>query len=139
MYGVPSYYLSKVLLETPMLAFTPLLNAIIVYFGIGLTVTSSQFFYFYLITLMVSFCATSIGYLVSSLFEKEEDAVGMAPLFVLPQVVFGGFFSNSGNYPVWISWLQYLSPVRYGLEAIIISEFGPRHYNSNEIDLVKYL
>jgi len=33
---------------------------------------------------MVSFCAASIGYFISSIFEKEEDAVGMAPLFVLP-------------------------------------------------------
>jgi len=33
---------------------------------------------------MVSFCAASIGYFISSIIEKEEDAVGMAPLFVLP-------------------------------------------------------
>ncbi|CDW73845.1 abc transporter family protein [Stylonychia lemnae] len=139
MYQVPAYYLAKVLVETPVMALNPLLNAIIVYFGIGLTATASQFFYFYLITLMVSFCAASIGYFVSSLFEKEEDAVGMAPLFVLPQVIFGGFFANSGNYPVWIGWLQYLSPLRYGQEALIINEFLPRTYKSNEINLVDYL
>jgi len=33
---------------------------------------------------MLSFCASSLGYLVSSIFEKEEDAVGIAPLFVIP-------------------------------------------------------
>jgi len=41
MYGVPAYYLGKVLVETPVMALNPLLNAIIVYFGIGLTVTAS--------------------------------------------------------------------------------------------------
>jgi ATP-binding cassette, subfamily G (WHITE), eye pigment precursor transporter len=41
MYSVPAYYMAKVLLETPMMCFTPMLNAIIVYFGIGLTVTAS--------------------------------------------------------------------------------------------------
>lgn len=128
MYGVPAYYLAKILIETPILAFLPLLNAIIVYFGIGLTITAYQFFYFYLITLMVSFCAASIGYFISSLFEKEEDAVGMAPLFILPMVVFGGFFSNSGNFPVWISWLQYVSPIRYGFESLVRNEFGRRNY-----------
>jgi len=34
--------------------------------------------------MMVQFCAASIGYLVSSIFEKEEDAVGISPLFVIP-------------------------------------------------------
>jgi len=54
---------------------------------------------------MVSFLSATYGFLISSLFEKEEDAVGMTPLFILPQVLFGGFFSNAGNFPVWISWL----------------------------------
>lgn len=84
MYGVPAYYLAKVIVDTPFLIIVPLLNAIIVYFGIGLTITAYQFFYFYLITFMVSFLASSYGYLISSVFEKEEDAVGMTPLFILP-------------------------------------------------------
>ena len=55
--------------------------------------------------MMLAFCAASVGYFISSLFEKEEDAVGMTPVVVLPLVLFGGFFSNSGNYPKWIGWL----------------------------------
>jgi len=41
MYGVPAYYLAKVIVEIPVMALRPLVNAIIVYFGIGLTVTAS--------------------------------------------------------------------------------------------------
>jgi len=41
MYGVPAYYLAKITVETPIMALAPLLNAIIVYFGIGFTVTAS--------------------------------------------------------------------------------------------------
>eukprot|EP00347_Sterkiella_histriomuscorum_P001693 403371041 len=139
MYGVSPYYLSKVLVDVPLIIITPLLNTIIVYFGIGLTVTAFQFFYFYLILFLVSFLSASYGYLISSIFEKEEDAVGMTPLFILPQVLFGGFFANSGNYPVWISWFQYLSPLRYGLEAFVDNEFSRRSYKSDEIRLYEYL
>lgn len=105
MYGVPAYYMGKVIVDTPMIIIQPLINAVIVYFGIGLTITAYQFFYFYLITFLVSFMAATYGFLISALFEKEEDAVGMTPLFILPQVLFGGFFANSGTFPVWISWL----------------------------------
>jgi len=41
MYGVPAYYLAKVVVESPVMALNPLLNAVIVYFGIGLTITAS--------------------------------------------------------------------------------------------------
>lgn len=128
MYSVPAYYMAKVLVETPIIAFTPLLNAIIVYFGIGTTVTASQFFYFYLISLLIAMSASSVGYFVSSIFAKAEDAVNIAPIIVMPMVLFGGFFANSSNYPDWINWLQYLSPIRYGLEALCINEFESREY-----------
>ena len=53
MYSVSAYYVAKIAAETPVLAFTPMVFAIIVYFKIGLSITASQFFYFYLIVLLM--------------------------------------------------------------------------------------
>ena len=105
MYGVPAYYIAKAVVDTPIIIIGPMFNAIITYFGIGCTYSASQFFYFYLITFLTSFLASTYGYLLSVLFEKEEDACNMAHVMVLPQVLFGGFFINSKNFPAWISWL----------------------------------
>ena len=74
-------------------------------------------------------CAASFGYLLSSIFEKEESAVSLAPLFMMPIILFGGQFANSANIQVWIRWFQYLSPIRYGLEAFVRNEFDHRTYN----------
>ena len=41
MYHVSTYYTAKVMIETPILVITPLLYALIVYFGIGLTVSAA--------------------------------------------------------------------------------------------------
>ena len=41
MYTVAPYYLTKVITEFPSQIFIPLLFEIIVYFGIGLTITAS--------------------------------------------------------------------------------------------------
>jgi ABC-type multidrug transport system permease subunit len=41
MYSVTAYYVAKILIETPILAFTPMLFSVIVYFKIGLTITAS--------------------------------------------------------------------------------------------------
>lgn len=88
-----------------MTASMPLLYSCIVYFGVGLTATAGQFFYFYLIHFLIAFCAASFGYFISSIFEQAETAVGMAPIIILPIMLFSGFFSNSGSYPDWIGWL----------------------------------
>lgn len=90
MYTVTAYYLAKIIIETPILALTPMLFALIVYFGVGLTITASQFFIFYAALLLVVQCAASWGYFLSSLFEKEEMATALSPVVMMPIMLFGG-------------------------------------------------
>lgn len=41
MYRVPPYYITKVMSDTPIMIIIPLLYELIVYFGIGLTITAT--------------------------------------------------------------------------------------------------
>lgn len=66
---------------------------------------------------------SAIGYLLSAITKREDDAVGGAPLILMPMSIFAGFFANTNTYPVWIGWMQYLSPLRFGMEALLINEF----------------
>ena len=115
--------MSKVMVETPVLIFAPLLYTIIVYFGIGLTVTASKFFIFYAILALIVLASASFGYLISSIFNNMESAVAVGPIIMMPIILFGGVFTNVSSYAKWISWVQYLSPIRYGLEALVRNEF----------------
>jgi ABC-type multidrug transport system permease subunit len=62
------YYLTKVIVETPIMLVTPLIFQLVVFFGMGLTITGGQFFMFYIILVLVVFTASSLGYLLSSIF-----------------------------------------------------------------------
>jgi hypothetical protein len=63
---------------------------VIVYFGIGMTIEASKFFYFYLILMLLTQCAASFGYFMSSIFNREETAVSLAPIIMQPIILFGG-------------------------------------------------
>ena len=93
-----------------------------------MTIEASKFFYFYLILMLLTQCAASFGYFMSSIFNKEETAVSIAPVIMQPIILFGGQFANAGNIQSWISWFQYISPVRYGFEAVVVNEFEGRQY-----------
>jgi hypothetical protein len=54
MYAVTSYYLAKTMMELPVLLITPMVFSVIVYFKIGLIITASQFFYFYLVLELIT-------------------------------------------------------------------------------------
>lgn len=105
MYMVVPYYVSKIMVETPPLVVIPMIYSLIVYFGMGLTITASQFFLFYVILVLVVFCSASFGYLLSSIFPSVETAVAMGPVVMMPIILFGGVFSNVETYPGWITWL----------------------------------
>ena len=48
-------------------------------------------------------------------------------------VIISGYFKNPDNMPKWFSWLQYISPFKYGLIAITENEVMYKE------SLVKYM
>jgi len=76
---------------------------------------------------------------MSSIFNKPEDAVALTPVILMPLILFGGLFANSGGYPAWISWFQYISPPCYALEALIRNEFEDKQYSADSLNPIAYL
>ena len=123
MYGVLPYFISKIMADSPILILAPTLSCIITYFGLGLENTALSFFGYLLAQLMTAQAAASIGYLISSLFNNEQSAQALAPLMIMPMILFGGLLSNTSSMLDWLSWIQYLSPIKYCTEALIYNEF----------------
>jgi hypothetical protein len=95
MYSVSAYFSAKTISQMLPLIITSILYSVILYFGIGLTITVAKFFIFLLIIFLLSFCSIATGTLISSMFAKAESACLAAPVFVMPYAVLGGFFVNN--------------------------------------------
>jgi ATP-binding cassette, subfamily G (WHITE), member 2 len=122
-YGVIPYYLSKTLIDIPFLVLIPLLYAQIVYYGVGITITLEKVLVFNFALVCLVFANTSFGFFIGSVFTKEAVAVAMAPLWIIPMIIFSGFFVNLDTVYVWLRWIQYLSPIRYAMEILVRNEF----------------
>lgn len=48
----------------------------------------------------------------------------MGPITTIPLVLFCGFFANFDDIPAYISWLSYLTYVRYIFEGSMVTIFG---------------
>lgn len=123
MYSILSYFFSKFLIELPHLVLSPMIFSLICYFGCGLTVTANQFWCFVFTLIMVVFDAHSYGYFLSSMFDSSILAAQVSPLFAIPMMLVGGMLCNTGTMSSWVSWLQYLSPIRYGYEALVWNQY----------------
>jgi hypothetical protein len=68
-------------------------------------------------------CGAAIGVFVSCLFNEISIALAVVPMVILPLMVFSGFFVNTNSIPPYFTWIQYLSPMRYGFIALAKNEF----------------
>lgn len=77
------------------------------------------------------------GYFISCASSSISMALSIAPPLIIPFLLFGGFFLNSGSVPIYFKWLSYLSWFRYGNEALLInqwSEVGPGEIECNRLN-----
>ena len=129
-YGLTAYYFSKVLVELPYQIIFPALLLLIAYYIIGLNPAFSAYL---LASSLLIFCAitgTAIGTFISAMFDDVGMALAVLPLFLLPVLLFSGLFVNSENFPVWLSWLQYGSPVRYSFSGLLQNQFNSYTFNN---------
>ncbi|CDW79863.1 abc transporter family protein [Stylonychia lemnae] len=126
MYRLIPYFLTKVIVDIPLGILQAIIFSIVVYFGIGVIVNAWLFFRFLFVVLLIGFTGNVGGYFISSLFRQTETAVLFVPVFLMPLILLGGFFANIGKTQRWIVWMQYLSPIRFGSEALLQNEFSSR-------------
>ena len=65
----------------------------------------------------------SVGYLISCSSPNVDVALAIGPVIIIPFMLFGGFFLNSGSVPAWLAWLQYLSWFMYSFEALLVTQW----------------
>lgn len=80
----------------------------------------------------------SIGYVISSTFENYAMASQVAPILMMPFMLFGGMYSNLNTMPAWLSWLQWISPIKYATEALVTNEYN-RPLSPGEFDILNFL
>ena len=66
----------------------------------------------------------ALGMLIGCTFKSKEVAMQVMPLAILPIMIFGGLFVNLETIPKWLHWIQYISPIKYSFNAMLIEEFS---------------
>merc|ERR1711915_1017273 len=124
MYRTDTYFLTKQLVELPLYIIEPMITLTILYWMVGLNPDAERFFIAAGIVLLVVQFVLSLGYFMSCISPNVDIALALAPVLIIPFMLFGGFYLNNGSVPVWLSWLKYLSWFLYGFQALLINQWS---------------
>ncbi len=122
-YHTSAFYLSKLLSTLPFDLIVVYIYISTVYFIIGLNPNIGAFLIFILIISLLIFSSVGLGMFISSIASDSEMAISIASPFMIVLLLFGGFYANISNIPVWISWIQYISFINWGFQALSINEY----------------
>ncbi|KAI9502085.1 P-loop containing nucleoside triphosphate hydrolase protein, partial [Coemansia spiralis] len=122
-YGLPAYYFSKNFIEIPIQIVVAIIYSCINYWLLGFRRDAGRFFIYMVSCMAVNMCGFSVGMFLASICKNMSAILGAIPLIVVPTLLFGGLFVNTGNSTVWLRWIQWLSPIKYSFAATMKNQF----------------
>ena len=133
-YGIVPYYITKTIAEIPFAFFFPALLVAIVYWGINMNNDFVRFIEMMCCCGLIGFAGQSTGILLGCMFSDFRVASLVAPAIFYPMMLFSGYYVSSDSLAPWISWVEYISLWRYGLEWLMRIEFTDTKWVPNPID-----
>jgi len=122
-YTASAYFWGKCCAELPFLLIFPFIFVTIVYFSVGLNSDPNKYAICLGINMMVWLAGSGYGLVISTFIPRLEVAMAMTPILVIPLMVMAGFFVNQNNIPYFLYEFEYISPFKYGYQAMVQNEF----------------
>lgn len=109
-----------------------ILNAICfnltLYFMTNLRREPGNFFFFLLVSFILTLTMSMLFRTIASVSRTLSQAMAPAAVLILAIVIYTGFTLPITYMLGWSRWINYLDPVAYGFESLMINEFHNRNF-----------
>lgn len=133
-YSTLPYYMSKVLIEIPLSVIFPVAWTCAIYYIVNYNNPFVNLVKMCVVAVLLTFASMCLGLTIGAAFNSIDSALNITPLIFFPLMLFSGFYVNSDSIPAWTAWIEYISPFRYALEALVFNEYEGRGFSPNPID-----
>ncbi|KAI0888526.1 ABC-2 type transporter-domain-containing protein [Annulohypoxylon maeteangense] len=122
---------ASMLVDMPYKVVNSIVFNISLYFMTNLRREPGAFFFFLLITFFTVMVMSMIFRTIASASRTLSQAMVPAALLILDLVIFTGFVIPIDYMLKWCRWLNYLDPLAYAFESLMVNEFHGREFRCN--------
>lgn len=105
---------------------------LIIYFIANLRREADAFFIFLFFSILITFTLSMVFRTFGALSRTLAQALPFSSISILALMTFTGFVVPVADMPVWFRWINYLDPIAYTFEALMINEFHGRSFECAE-------
>ena len=101
---------------------------LVLYFMANLRREPGPFFFFLLVSFIVTLVMSMMFRTIASVTRTLEQALAPSALIITALVIYTGFVIPTTYMVGWARWINFINPVAYGFEAIMANEFHNRNF-----------
>ncbi|CAK9437481.1 uncharacterized protein LODBEIA_P18590 [Lodderomyces beijingensis] len=120
--------LAGIISDLPVKFFMSMSFNLVFYFMVNLRRDTGRFFFFWLIcgwsTLVMSHLFRSIGAVSTSLAGAMTPAI----VLLMAMIIYTGFVIPTRMMLGWARWINYINPIAYAFESLMLNEFQGRSF-----------
>lgn len=131
-YPLSAYFIAKMCSEIFFELLFPLIFVAIAYPMIGLRGGFTRWLLFFTIVGLLALATSGLGFAISAVIFDIKMAGVLASIIQLTAMLMGGFYVSISNMPDWISWIHYISWIKYAYDAMMINEFSGTLYEQED-------
>ncbi|CAG7943670.1 unnamed protein product [Penicillium salamii] len=124
--------ISAFIVELPSKVVISIVFNLVVYLIPNLRRTPGHFFVFLLFSFTTTLVMSTMFRWIGAISRSMAQAMTPACIFMLILILYTGFSIPIGDMRPWFRWLQYLNPISYSFESLMINEFSNRRFPCSE-------
>ncbi|CAG8953551.1 hypothetical protein HYFRA_00010008 [Hymenoscyphus fraxineus] len=115
--------IASMIMDLPNKIGTTIIFDLVVYFMTNLRRTPENFFVFFLFTFVCTLTMSMYFRSIGAVSRTLAQAMAPAAIFILALVIYTGFAIPISSMHPWFRWINYIDPVSYAFEALMLNEF----------------
>ena len=98
------------------------------YFMVNFRRNAGRFFFYWLFCILCTLCMSHMFRSLGAVSTSLAGAMTPATVILLAMVIFTGFVIPKPSMLGWSKWIQYINPVSYVFESLMVNEFHDREF-----------
>ncbi|KAJ5917297.1 ABC multidrug transporter C [Penicillium verhagenii] len=120
--------IASMLCDMPYKLLNTITFNVTLYFMTNLRREPGAFFFFLLFSLMTTLTMSMIFRSIASSSRTLSQALVPAAILILGLVIYTGFTIPTRDMLGWSRWMNYIDPIAYGFESLMVNEFHGRTF-----------
>ncbi|RSM17280.1 hypothetical protein CDV31_003835 [Fusarium ambrosium] len=119
-----TFCFAQIVSDVPIVLFQISVFSLVLYFMVGLTLSTKSFFIFWAILVSTTMCMTALFRAIGAAFTTFDKATKVSGLAIIASVLYTGFMIPKPDMHPWFVWIYWINPLAYAFNALISNEFS---------------